>query len=130
MHHDPPTSHCRPAAPDVFAIPRPAGIGLRAEAAAARTTVFDLEREYQADQSSLREAFELPASKAYLDRQENLAAEWRARLEKLDFASLDPREKAEYVLLRSEVQGWFEETIREEAAGGDRATAAVLPDHP
>ena len=82
------------------------------ETAAARTTVLDLEREYQADQSSLREAFDLPASEAYLDRQQQLGEDWRARLEKFDFASLDPREKAEYLLLRSEVQGLLDETAR------------------
>ena len=82
------------------------------ETAAARTTVLDLEREYQADQSSLRGAFELPASEAYLDRQQRLGEEWRARLEKFDFASLDPREKAEYLLLRSEVQGLLDETAQ------------------
>jgi uncharacterized protein (DUF885 family) len=82
------------------------------EATAAQSTVLDLEREYQADQSSLREAFELPASQAYLDRQQQLAADWQARLEKFDFASLDPRQKAEYLLLRSEVQGWLERTLR------------------
>ena len=82
------------------------------ETAAARTTVLDLDRQYQADQSSLREAFELPASEAYLDRQQQLGEDWRARLEKFDFASLDPREKAEYLLLRSEVQGLLDETAR------------------
>ena len=74
--------------------------------------MLDLDREYQADQSSLREAFDLPASEAYLDRQQQLGEEWRARLEKFDFASLDPREKAEYLLLRSEVQGLLDETAR------------------
>ena len=82
------------------------------ETAAARTTVLDLERQYQADQSSLHGAFDLPASEAYLDRQQQLGEEWRARLEKFDFASLDPREKAEYLLLRSEVQGLLDETAR------------------
>ena len=82
------------------------------EATAARTTVLDLEREYQANQSSLRGAFELPASEAYLDRQQQLGEDWQARLAKFDFASLGPREKAEYLLLQSEVQGHIEETVR------------------
>jgi hypothetical protein len=80
--------------------------------AAAGTTVLDLEREYQADQSSLHAAFELPASEAYLDRQQRLGELWRARLEKFDFAPLGPRERAEYLLLRSEVQGQLDETAR------------------
>ena len=74
--------------------------------------MLDLEREYQADQSSLRGAFELPASEAYLDRQQQLGEDWQARLAKFDFASLGPREKAEYLLLQSEVQGHIEETVR------------------
>ena len=82
------------------------------EAAAAKTTVLDLEREYQADQSSLHGAFDLPASNVYLDQQQRLGEEWRMRLEKFDFASLDPREKAEYLLLRSEVQGLLDATAR------------------
>jgi uncharacterized protein (DUF885 family) len=82
------------------------------ETAAAGTAVLDLERQYQADQSSLRGAFDLPASEAYLDRQQRLGEEWRARLEKFDFAALDPRQKAEFLLLRSEVQGLLDETAR------------------
>ena len=82
------------------------------QTAAARTTVLDLDRDYQADQSSLRVTLALPASEAYLDRQQRLGEEWRARLEKFDFASLDAREKAEYLLLRSEVQGLLDETAQ------------------
>ena len=59
------------------------------ETAAAKGTLLDLERQYQADQSSLRGAFDLPASQAYLDRQQRLGEEWRTRLEKFDFAALD-----------------------------------------
>ena len=75
-------------------------------------TVLDLEREYHADQASLREAFELPASDSYLDRQQQLAHDWQARLEKFDFESLDARQKAEYHLLRSEIQATLDETAR------------------
>jgi uncharacterized protein (DUF885 family) len=80
------------------------------EIAGAPATVLGLEREYQADQSSLRAAFELPASTLFLDRRERLATDWLSRLERIDFAALDPRGKAEYALLRSEVQGLLEET--------------------
>ena len=82
------------------------------EIPAARSTVLDLDREYQADHSSLRSALEMPASGAYLDRRQQLGEQWRVRLEKLDFAPLAPREKAEYLLLRSEVQGLLDETAR------------------
>jgi uncharacterized protein (DUF885 family) len=78
----------------------------------SRVTVLDLERQYQADLTNLRAAFELPASASYLDHKQRLAEDWLARLEKFDFASLDPREKAEYALLKSEVQGLFDDTVR------------------
>src|SRR5271166_6510460 len=45
------------------------------EIAGAQATVLGLEREYQADQSSLRTAFELPASTLFLDRRERLATD-------------------------------------------------------
>jgi uncharacterized protein (DUF885 family) len=80
------------------------------ETAPPRTTVLDLERDYQADQFSLREAFSLPASESYIAQQQRLAREWQARLAKFDFAALDPREKAEYLLLKSEVQANLDET--------------------
>ena len=79
------------------------------EFSSVRATVLDLDREYQADQSSLRAAFEMPASGAYLDRQQQLAEEWRGRLEKFDFAALDSRGKVEFLLLRSEVQGLLDD---------------------
>ena len=79
------------------------------EFSSVRTTVLDLDREFQADQSSLRAAFEMPASGAYLDRQQQLAEEWSGRLTKFDFASLDSREKVEFLLLRSEVQGLLDD---------------------
>jgi uncharacterized protein (DUF885 family) len=82
------------------------------ETAGARTTVLDLDRQYEADQASLRAALDLPASEAYLDRRQRLGEEWLARLETFDFAALDPREKADYLLLRSEVQGLLDETTQ------------------
>jgi hypothetical protein len=88
----------------------------------AKATVFDLEREYEADQSSLRGAFELPASDTYLDQEERLAAEWKARLNKFDFAPLDRREKAEYLLLRCEVQAKSDDT-----ALAKRRLAEIVP---
>jgi len=84
--------------------------------------MFDLEREFQADQSSLNGAFALPASEAYLDRQERLGQQWRARLEKFDFASLDPRQQAEYLLLRNEVQRLLDAT-----AGAKKRLAEIVP---
>jgi len=92
------------------------------EAPTAVTTMFDLEREFQADQSSLNGAFALPASEAYLDRQERLGQQWRARLEKFDFASLDPRQQAEYLLLRNEVQRLLDAT-----AGAKKRLAEIVP---
>jgi hypothetical protein len=68
-------------------------------------TMLDLYREYKADHGSLRTAFELPASEEWLDRQQHLDESWRSRLEKLKIEPLDARDRAEYLLLRSEVQG-------------------------
>ena len=76
----------------------------------AKTAVLDLDRQYEADQSSLRGAFEMPASEAYLDQQQQLGKEWLARLERFDYTSLDSRERAEFLLLRSEVQALLDET--------------------
>jgi hypothetical protein len=90
----------------------PLGLVYGRDPAAARTTVLDLDRQYQADQASLRGAFEMPAAQAYLDRQQRLGEIWLARLEDFDFAPLTPRERAEYLLLRSEVQGFLDETAR------------------
>ncbi len=72
---------------------------------AGSRTMLDLYREYRADQASLRMAYELPASSEWLDRKQKLDEAWRTRLEKLRIGPLDARERAEYLLLRSEVQG-------------------------
>jgi hypothetical protein len=68
-------------------------------------TILDLYREYKADHGSLRTAFELPASEEWLDREQQLDEKWKVRLEKLDIEPLNARDRAEYLLLRSEVQG-------------------------
>jgi uncharacterized protein (DUF885 family) len=68
-------------------------------------TVLDLFREYKADHGSLRTAFELPASEEWLDRQQQLDEKWLTRLEKMDIEPLNARDRAEYLLLRSEVKG-------------------------
>jgi uncharacterized protein (DUF885 family) len=70
-----------------------------------RKTMLDLYREYRADQGSLRTAFELPASEEWFDRKQALDELWRNRLDRLTIDTLDARERAEYLLLRSEVQG-------------------------
>ncbi len=80
------------------------------EPVAAGNPALDLERQYKADQTSLREAFDMPAAESYLDRQRQLGQEWWTRLEKFDFTVLDPRQQAEYLLLRTEVQGGLLET--------------------
>lgn len=72
---------------------------------AAGPNVLDLYREYRADHGSLQTAFELPASEAWLAKQQELDRQWLARLDRLDFDSLDARGRAEWLLLASEVQG-------------------------
>ena len=71
----------------------------------APATILGLYREYQADQGNLRQAFELPACDAWLDREQTLDEAWLGRLDKLDFDALDARERAEFLLLRSEIRG-------------------------
>ena len=56
-HHEPPTSLCSPAPLILLLSSALLASAYSRETAAARTTVLDLEREYQADQSSLHEAF-------------------------------------------------------------------------
>jgi uncharacterized protein (DUF885 family) len=101
---------CRTCLFPLILVLAPSSAGFARETAPPVTTVLDLERKYEADQGNLREAFGLPASDAYLDQQQRLAAEWLTRLEKFDFAALDSRERAEYLLLRSEVHSYRDET--------------------
>ncbi len=60
-------------------------------------------RQYEADQSTVRGAFELPASAESLDRLQRLLSDWRARLRGLDFLKLDPAGKVDYLLLANEL---------------------------
>ena len=90
-----------------FAIAVPGARGR--EPSPDRAAVLDLYREYKADHNSLRMAFELPASEEWLDREQHLDEAWRTRLDKLDVEPLDARNRAEYLLLRSEVQGDLED---------------------
>jgi len=71
--------------------------------------VLELEREYRADQASLRTAFELPASGEWLDRQQELDKDWLLRLGKLEFEPLDARERADYLYFHSEIQASLDE---------------------
>ena len=112
-HHDPPTSLCRPAAADVPAFLRPAGLGLWAG-----------NRRGHGPRCSTWNASIRPTSRASAGHSicrprrpisigsSSWARTGGLRLEKFDFAPLDPREKAEYLLLRSEVQGLLDETAR------------------
>ena len=111
--------------------PAPLASAYGREVAAAQTTVLDLEREYQADQSSLREAFEPPARRPTSIDSNN----WRRMVAgtpaKVRFcAARSPPEGRIPAAAKRGARLARETLLREEAAGGDRAAAAVLPDHP
>ena len=74
--------------------------------------IAELVREYQADRNSIREAFELPASHEYLDRSGQLAEEWLARLDKIDYDALDCQARVDFHILRSELGRALAETAR------------------
>jgi uncharacterized protein (DUF885 family) len=59
--------------------------------------------QYEADQSSVTRAFDLPASAESLDRLDQLLSAWRAKLRGLDFSKLDPAGKVDYLLLANEI---------------------------
>ena len=84
-------------------------------------SVLELQREYRADQASLRDASELPASEAYLDRQRQLDQRWLERLDQFDFAALDARQKADFLLLRSQIRAALDETARAKQRLGEIA---------
>ncbi len=91
--------------------------------------MLDLFREYRADQASLRTAFELPASEEWLDRKQTLTKRGGPGWKSCDVEPLDARNGAEYLLLRSEVQGDLDDiALCPEAACRDRA-AGAFPRH-
>jgi uncharacterized protein (DUF885 family) len=64
----------------------------------------DLVRAYGADEQSVREAFELPASTKGFDRAERLQQQWLKRLQAIDFDSLDHAGQMDYLLLENEAE--------------------------
>ena len=91
------------------------------DALSTPASVLELQREYRADQASLRDASELPASEAYLDRQRQLDQRWLERLDQFDFAALDARQKADFLLLRSQIRAALDETARAKQRLGEIA---------
>ena len=80
------------------------------EEARDQTDSARLYHEYDADRASLRMAYELPASESWLDRKQALDHKWLSRLDKFDYDSLDAGQRAEYLLLRSEIHGDLDDT--------------------
>ena len=75
-------------------------------------------------------AFELPASEEWLDRKQNLDQAWRTRLEKLRRrVRWMRRERAEYLLLRSEVQGDLDDMALARKRLAEIARARAFPRH-
>jgi uncharacterized protein (DUF885 family) len=91
--------------------------GLPAEESSLSSPAFmpELIGQFEADQASVREAFDLPASAESLDRLQRLLAAWQAKLRKLDFAKLDPAGKVDYLLLANDLDRSLAHVSRDRA---------------
>ena len=68
---------------------------------------------YGADVDSVSKFYDLPWAPARFDRLEKLCAEWRQRLEAVDFASLAQSGRVDYLLLRNELEKSVAEIARD-----------------
>jgi hypothetical protein len=82
-------------------------------ATAEETNVRHVADLYEADQRDTRNAYYLPASEEYLARDEALDREYLERIKKLDFASLDARDRVEYLLLATTIRQSLTNTARD-----------------
>jgi len=60
--------------------------------------------EYASDSASVRDFYTIDRSPTRLDREDALDAAWLARLDALDFESLDPAARIDWLLLRNELR--------------------------
>lgn len=63
----------------------------------------ELVRQYAADEQSVREAFQLPASTVEFDRAESLQQQWLKRLQNLDFEATDRAGQVDFLLLENKI---------------------------
>lgn len=80
---------------------------------ASTATLADFIRAYEADVNSVGRYYDLPWATARYDRLEKLYADWRGRLESVDFAALGQSGQVDYVLLRNELEKSVAEIARE-----------------
>ncbi len=86
---------------------------------AGTASLSDLIHNYDADVKSVGKFYDLPWSRVQFDRFENLYADWRQRLEAVDFAALDQAGRVDYVLVRNDL----EQSKAEIELGRQRLTA-------
>ena len=86
--------------------------------------------QYEADQSGVTRAFDLPASAKSLDRLQRLLSAWRTKLRGLDFPKLDPAGRLDYVLLANELDRSLAHASRDRRRLANGAAPAVSPDDP
>jgi uncharacterized protein (DUF885 family) len=72
--------------------------------AAAPVSLPDLIRDYEADERSVSNFYDLPWSEVRFERLEHLYHAWQGRLAAVDFARLDQQSRADYLLLRNEIE--------------------------
>ena len=76
-------------------------------------SLVDLIYKYDADVQSVGKFYDLPWASSRFDRFDKLFADWRKRLEAVDFAALDQSGKVDYVLLRNDLEHSMAEIARE-----------------
>ena len=86
---------------------------LAASRAAEAVSLVDLVHAYEADVRSVGRYYDLPWATARYDRLEKLYADWRGRLEAVDFAALEQSGQVDYVLLRNDLEKSVAEIAQE-----------------
>ncbi len=71
--------------------------------AANPTELEETVRRYSADRFTLSRAYEMPWSQTRFERFDQMYADWRERLPKVDFDGLNQQGKIDYILLRNEL---------------------------
>lgn len=82
-------------------------------AAVSTSSLADLVREFEADDSSASSFYDLPRSVVRSDRLEKLYTAWQTRLAAVDFDALDQSGRVDYLLLRNALGQSLAEIARE-----------------
>jgi len=81
----------------------------------------DLVGVFQSDRRALQRFYSIEGSPARIERGRRAADDWLARLAALDFQALDPEARIDWVLLRSEIEGWKADLDQEERHATEEA---------